>query len=71
MSYYDSAPCRIRILKWETPEKERGIGHSADGAREALTGEVALGGLGWSPASNSEGGRESSPDGIRGGGPLN
>jgi hypothetical protein len=31
------------------------------------TGDSRVEGIGWSPASNSEGGRKSSPDRIRGG----
>jgi hypothetical protein len=32
-----------RVLEWETPTKELGVGQSTDGAREALVREVALG----------------------------
>ena len=33
-----------RVLEWETPTKELGVGQSTDGTREALAREVALGG---------------------------
>ena len=33
-----------RVLEWETTAKELSVGHSVDGAREALAREIMLGG---------------------------